>query len=100
MCIRDRDTPAPEVMGRLLRLAHTLKGAARVVKQPGIAELAHSVEGILTTHREAGQPLSKEQGSEMLGLLDEIGSRLSALDPASGAAAAGSPRGFEGRKTR
>ena len=88
----EKDTPTPEVMARLLRLAHTLKGAARVVKQPGIAELAHTVEGILTTHREAGQPLSKEQGSELLGLLDEIASRLSALEPASDVAAAGPAR--------
>src|ERR1035438_5540694 len=65
----EKDTPAPEVMARLLRLAHTLKGAARVVRQPGIAEVAHTVEGILTTHRDAGQPLSKEQGSELLHLL-------------------------------
>ena len=31
------------VVGRVLRLAHTLKGASRVVKQPGIAELAHLI---------------------------------------------------------
>jgi two-component system, chemotaxis family, sensor kinase CheA len=88
----EKGSPAPEVVARLLRLAHTLKGAARVVKQPGIAELAHTVEGILTTHREVGQPLSKEQGSELLRLLDEITSRLSALDPASDIAAAGPAR--------
>jgi len=83
------DPAGPEVVARLLRLAHTLKGAARVVKQPGIAELAHTVEGILTSHREAGQPLSKDQGSELLRLLDEMTSRLSALEPASDVAAAG-----------
>ena len=88
----EKGTAAPDVVARLLRLAHTLKGAARVVKQPGIAELAHTVEGILTTHREAGQPLSKEQGSELLRLLDEITSRLSALEPASDVAAAGPAR--------
>ena len=33
------------LVARLLRLAHTLKGAARVVKQPAIAELAHAVGG-------------------------------------------------------
>jgi two-component system chemotaxis sensor kinase CheA len=82
----------PEVVARLLRLAHTLKGAARVVKQPGIAELAHAVEGILTTHREEGQPLSREQGSELLGLLDAITSRFSALEPASDVAVAGPAR--------
>src|ERR1019366_1112715 len=85
----EKSAPAPDVVARLLRLAHTLKGAARVVKQPGIAELAHTVEGILTTHREAGQLLSKEQGSELLHLLDEITSRLSALEPASDVAATG-----------
>jgi two-component system chemotaxis sensor kinase CheA len=88
----EKDTPAPEVVGRLLRLAHTLKGAARVVRQPGIADLAHTVEGVLTAHRDAGQPLSKEQGSELLGLVDEIASRLSALEPASGIAVAGPAR--------
>jgi two-component system chemotaxis sensor kinase CheA len=79
----EKGTAAPDVVARLLRLAHTLKGAARVVKQPGIAELAHAIEGILTSHRESGQPLSKEQGSELLRLLDEITSRLQALEPAS-----------------
>jgi two-component system chemotaxis sensor kinase CheA len=38
----EKGTAAPDVVGRLLRLAHTLKGAARVVKQ-----------------REAGRPLSR-----------------------------------------
>lgn len=65
-----------EDVARLLRLAHTLKGAARVVLQPGIAERAHAVEGILTTHRESEETLSKEQGSELLLLLDAISVHL------------------------
>lgn len=85
----EKGAPEPEVIARLLRLAHTLKGAARVVKQPGIAELAHTVEGVLTAHREAGQSLSKERGSELLRLVDEIASRLPGLEPASAVAAAG-----------
>ncbi len=79
-------TPPSEGVVRLLRLAHTLKGAARVVKQPGIAERAHTVEGILTTHRESELPLTKAQGSELLLLLDEISSQLadiSSLAPTS-----------------
>src|ERR1035437_8293022 len=76
----EKGLSASDGVAHLLRLAHTLKGAARVGKQPGIAELAHTVEGILTTHREAEQPLSKEQGSELMHLLDEISSRLSALE--------------------
>ncbi|HEX7479357.1 MAG TPA: response regulator [Polyangiales bacterium] len=88
----EKGTAAPDVVARLLRLAHTLKGAARVVKQPGIAELAHTVEGILTSHRETGQPLTKEQGSELLRLLDEITSRLHALELASDVTAANPAR--------
>lgn len=71
--------PPSEGVARLLRLAHTLKGAARVVKQPGIAERAHAFEGILTTHRDAKMPLSKAQGSDLLLLLDEIGEQLSVI---------------------
>jgi two-component system chemotaxis sensor kinase CheA len=88
----EKGITAPEVVARLLRLAHTLKGAARVVKQPGIAELAHAAEGILTGHRESGQPLSSEQGSELLQLLDGITARLAALEPASTVAPAGPAR--------
>ena len=85
----EKGISASDGVAHLLRLAHTLKGAARVVKQPGIAELAHTVEGILTTNREDGQLLSKEQGSELLHVLDEITSRLSALESASDVAVAG-----------
>jgi two-component system chemotaxis sensor kinase CheA len=63
-------------VARLLRLAHTLKGAARVVKQPKIAERAHAIEGILTPHRESGVPLAKAQISGLFLLLDEINLHL------------------------
>ena len=72
-------TPASEGAARLLRLAHTLKGAARVVKQPRIAELAHTIESILATHRDSKLPLSKAQGSQLLLLLDEISSHLAEI---------------------
>ena len=71
--------PLSQEVARLLRLAHTLKGAARVVMQPRIAERAHTVEGILTTYRESELPLSKAQESELLQLLDEISSYLAAI---------------------
>jgi two-component system, chemotaxis family, sensor kinase CheA len=82
----------PDQIPRLLRLAHTLKGAARVVKQPGIAELAHAAEGILAGHRQSAQPLLSEQASGLLRLCDEIASRLRALDPAGEAEGPSSPR--------
>ncbi len=34
----------PGVLPKLLRLAHTLQGAARVVRRPVIAEYAHAIE--------------------------------------------------------
>jgi len=88
----EKGTSTPEQVAHLLRLAHTLKGAARVVRQPGIAELAHTVEGLLTTHREAERPLPKEQGSELLGLLDQITSKIVGLDATSEVASTGPVR--------
>lgn len=75
--------PPYEGVARLLRTAHTLKGAARVVKQPGIAERAHTIEGILTAHRESEQPLSKAQGRELLLLLDAISLHLADISSPS-----------------
>jgi two-component system chemotaxis sensor kinase CheA len=40
----ERAGAAPEIVARLLRHAHTLKGAARVMKLPAIADKAHAVE--------------------------------------------------------
>jgi two-component system chemotaxis sensor kinase CheA len=86
---QEKGSAAPDGVARLLRLAHTLKGAARVVKQPGIAELAHTIEGVLAGHRESGRPLSKEQGNELLRLFDEITSLLQRLGPAAAPTSAG-----------
>lgn len=71
--------PPTEGVARMLRLAHTLKGAARVVKQPRIAERAHTIESILATHRDSELPLTKAQGTQLLLLLDEISSHLAEI---------------------
>lgn len=74
-------TPAgKESIARLLRLAHTLKGAARVVKQPATADLAHELEERLA-HLSQGKTAGREQIDELLAMLDKIGARLKALDP-------------------
>lgn len=78
---------SPDTVARLLRIAHTLKGAARVVKQPEIAEFAHTIEDVLAGERETNQPISREQGSALLGFLDGIGARLSMLEGLSEVAA-------------
>ena len=50
----ERGAPPAEVVAKLLRLAHTLKGAARVVKQKEVADLSHAVEDLLVPLRDAG----------------------------------------------
>ncbi len=78
----ERGGSGPEHLARLLRLAHTLKGAARVVKQAAIAEHAHAVEDVLTSHRTTAGPLPGERATELLRLFDEISALLQAIEPA------------------
>src|SRR5713226_4814518 len=72
---------SPDLVARLLRLAHTLKGAARVVKQREIADHAHAVEDVLAPYREAPGPVPRGQIDAILKLLDDIGNRVAALAP-------------------
>jgi two-component system chemotaxis sensor kinase CheA len=73
--------PEPELVARLLRYAHTLKGAARVVRQTEIADRAHEFEEVLVPHRTDTAPLPAEEMRELLRLNDEIGQRVAALEP-------------------
>lgn len=66
---------------RLLRLAHTLKGAARVVRQSSIAERAHAIEDALAPFRESTSEMAREDIDAILAHLDEIGSQLVTLVP-------------------
>ena len=75
--------PGPDLVARLLRFAHTLKGAARVVKQPEIADRAHAFEEVLVPHRTDTAPLPADEMRELLRLNDEIEARVAALEPAS-----------------
>ena len=54
----ERAARAPNSMLRLLRQAHTLKGAARVVRLPRIAEIAHAMEDALTPYRGSPEAVS------------------------------------------
>ena len=71
-------------VARLLRFAHTLKGAARVVKQPAIAELAHAMEDSLAGFREPGSRVPRSTIDRLLDALDRIGALLAQLPPAEG----------------
>jgi two-component system chemotaxis sensor kinase CheA len=85
------------VVSHLLRLAHTLKGAARVVRQPGIAEQAHAVEETLAPMRNAGAAPEREAVERLLALVDAMAAAVKALDlparafvgPSAGAAVPG-----------
>ena len=68
----------------LLRLAHTLKGAARVVKQVEIANRAHAIEDALSPLRNSTAKIGHEQIDVILQHLDEINSRLVLLAPGAG----------------
>ncbi len=76
-------TAAPkETVARLLRLAHTLKGAARVVKQVGIAGLAHGIEDVLSPYQNADAQVPAECVNLVLRLVDDLASRMPTLGPA------------------
>jgi len=66
----------------LLRLAHTLKGAARVVKQLDIANLAHQFEELAVPLRDVERRLGAQEMTSLLGVVDAIAQRIGALSPA------------------
>jgi two-component system chemotaxis sensor kinase CheA len=73
---------------RLLRLGHTLKGAARVVKQLDIAKLAHELEDLLVPLREQAREAKPDEIERLLGLVDTIAREIGRLAPAPTAAPA------------
>src|SRR6478609_2367611 len=75
----ERGAPAAETVARLLRLAHTLKGAARVVKQKKIADLSHSVEDLLVPVRDSGQAIDARMVAASLQHVDRMRTELQAL---------------------
>ena len=69
------------IVQRLLRLAHTLKGAARVVKQPEIANRAHAIEDVLAPFRDSAEKPDRSQIDAVLQHLDAVGEHLDVLAP-------------------
>src|SRR5690606_20691341 len=77
---------SPELVQRLMRLAHTLKGAASVVKQRGIAAETHALEDALAPLRDGAGP-SKGAIDAIIAHTDAIAAQVAALAPAAGTAA-------------
>jgi two-component system chemotaxis sensor kinase CheA len=90
----EKGVAGPEAVARLLRLAHTLKGASRVVKRAEMAALAHQIEEDLAPHRESGAP-PVDQVRELRRRVGEMGALLAELDRA-GTPAAGAGKDGEG----
>ena len=84
--------PAPDLPPRLLRLAHTLKGAASVVRQPGIAAQAHAIEDLLTPLRDRAEAPGRADLDALLALIDAAGDAITALDAPAAVGAPTPPR--------
>lgn len=75
----ERSGAHPERTQSLLRLAHTLKGAARVVKQLEIAQLSHRFEDLLVPLRDVTAQVAPAQVEGLLGVLDSIAGLVAKL---------------------
>jgi len=75
----ERGLGSAENVPRLLRLAHTLKGAARVVRQSEIANLSHQLEDLLVPLREGPREASAQESQRLLELLDAIAKQIAGL---------------------
>ncbi len=88
----EKDGAATSLVQRLLRLAHTMKGAARVVKQHEIADRAHAIEDTLSPLRDAGAAVARGDIDAVLNHLNEISALTEALEPSVSAEAPAQPR--------
>ena len=91
----EKEGAGEELLARMLRQAHTLKGAARVVRLPRIAEIAHAMEDALTPYRGTRDRFSKDQIGALLQQMDTVSSEIKALDPPSSARAESHPAAIE-----
>src|ERR1700754_2242994 len=68
----EKDGNSTNQVQKLLRVAHTLKGASRVVKLTDIANRAHAMEDLLAPVREPGSTVPRAVIDGLLKQLDEI----------------------------
>ncbi len=84
----ERGAHGAELFTLLLRQAHTLKGAARVVRQLRISELTHALEDGLAPYRDGKRAVPAPLIADWFALLDRMTVALAELDEAPAAAAA------------
>ena len=80
----EKGPPADGLIPRMLRLSHTLKGAARVVKELEITDAAHAIEDLLAPLRGTTSEIRRTSVDQLLKLIDKISGRVAALMPPSG----------------
>jgi two-component system, chemotaxis family, sensor kinase CheA len=76
------------LVARLLRQAHTLKGAARIVKHRELADLAHALEDVLAPLRD--HPVTQRH-DQALALVDRMTAQLATLAPSPSTSPAPAP---------
>lgn len=86
MLLIEQQGASEQLITSLLRQAHTLKGAARVVRQIEIADAAHAIEDELAPYQTSG---GKPNVQVLLALLDQCSRALSLLTPAERTPTAG-----------
>jgi two-component system sensor histidine kinase and response regulator WspE len=70
----ERGTATPELLEELMRAAHSLKGAARIVNQPLAVQVAHALEDSFVAAQKSGKAKGqrlKAEGHPTLSGLDE-----------------------------
>jgi len=77
----EKGASTAELVTSLLRLAHTLKGAARVVKQVGIAEHSHALEDIFVPVRDTDSVVDASAIAQALAHVDAMRAQLQLLSP-------------------
>lgn len=82
----EKQGTSPPRLAKLLRLAHTLKGAARIVKHRVLAQHAHELEGLLAPLREPGATPTRADTDALLAVVDRITAEVAGLSPAPAAA--------------
>jgi len=82
----EKNGPQADLVARLMRLAHTLKGAARVVRQPQIAEAAHAAEDAMASLR-SGEAQVGSVAAALLELVDRMRAAVVGLDKPAGSPA-------------
>ena len=71
------------ILARCMRLAHTLKGAARVVRQTRIGEMAHTIEDALAPFRDGEETITSDYVSDLLRILERIREETTKLGAAA-----------------